>query len=241
MNKTKQTALLFGLLAPFLWQGIQAAPVAGQTIEVGQNVKPNQKSKNMKKIEMPVLPYAENALEPVISQQTINFHYGKHLQNYVNTLNALIEGSELEGQAIETIVAKAPEGPIFNNAGQVLNHAIYFLQFQAPTSNNAPTGRLAEAIDAAFGSFDEFKKQFHQAALTVFGSGWAWLSQDAEGKLVITKEANGSNPVRHGLTPLYGLDVWEHAYYLDYQNRRADHITASWDIVNWDAVAARLK
>lgn len=241
MNRITKTALLCGLLAPLFQQGIQAAPPPSQAQETQSSIKPNKKNEIMKKITMPQLPYAENALEPVISQQTISFHYGKHLVNYVNTLNTLIEGTDLEGQDIETIVKKAPEGPVFNNAGQVLNHAIYFLQFQAPKAGNAPTGRLAEAINAAFGSFDEFKAQFSQAALTVFGSGWAWLSQDADGKLVITKEANGSNPVRHGLTPLFGLDVWEHAYYLDYQNRRADHIAATWDIVNWNDVASRLK
>lgn len=192
-------------------------------------------------IQMPVLPYATNALEPVISQQTIEFHYGKHLQNYVNTLNQLIAGTELEGKSLTDIVKAAPEGPVFNNAGQSLNHAIYFGQFQAPQTNNAPTGRLAEAIAAEFGSFEDFKKEFTQAAATLFGSGWAWLSQEPSGKLVITKEANAGNPVRHGNTPLLGIDVWEHAYYLDYQNRRVDHLAAVWDIINWADVESRLQ
>lgn len=193
------------------------------------------------KIEMPKLAYATTALEPVISEQTINFHYGKHLQNYVNTLSSLVKDTEWDGKSVEEIVKGAPEGPIFNNAGQVLNHALYFEQFRAPRHNNLPEGRILNAINDAFGNFDNFKAQFTQAATTLFGSGWAWLSQQADGKLVITKEANSSNPLRHGLTPLYGLDVWEHAYYLDFQNRRADHVAASWDIIDWEKVEGRLK
>ena len=201
----------------------------------------NLKDKDMMKIEMPKLAYVTTALEPVISEQTINFHYGKHLQNYVNTLASLVKDTEWDGKSVEEIVKGAPEGPIFNNAGQVLNHALYFEQFRAPRHNNLPEGRILNAINDAFGNFDNFKAQFTQAATTLFGSGWAWLSQQADGKLVITKETNGSNPLRHGLTPLYGLDVWEHAYYLDFQNRRADHVAASWDIVDWEKVAGRLK
>lgn len=192
------------------------------------------------KIEMPTLPYATNALEPVISEQTINFHYGKHLQNYVNTLTSLVKDTEWADKSVEDIVKGAPDGPLFNNSGQVLNHALYFSQFRSPRQNNQPEGRLLEAINTSFGSFENFKAQFTQAATTLFGSGWAWLAQQEDGKLVITKEANGGNPVRQGLKPIYGLDVWEHAYYLDFQNRRADHIAASWDIVDWDVVAARL-
>lgn len=192
------------------------------------------------KIEMPTLPYATNALEPVISEQTINFHYGKHLQNYVNTLTSLVKDTEWADKSVEDIVKGAPDGPLFNNAGQVLNHVLYFSQFRSPRQNNQPEGRLLEAINTSFGSFENFKAQFTQAATTLFGSGWAWLAQQEDGKLVITKEANGGNPVRQGLKPIYGLDVWEHAYYLDFQNRRADHIAASWDIVDWDVVAGRL-
>ena len=190
---------------------------------------------------MPILPYAPNALEPVISEQTINYHYGKHLQNYVNALKTLVQGTDLEQKSLTDIVREAPEGAIFNNAGQTLNHAYYFLQFRAPIANNAPSGRLLDAINAKFGSFDAFKKEFGQAAATLFGSGWAWLSQDEKGDLVITKEANAGNPLRSGYNPLFGLDVWEHAYYLDYQNRRVDHIQAVWDIVDWEVVASRLK
>ncbi|WP_311442805.1 superoxide dismutase [Hoylesella enoeca] len=192
-------------------------------------------------IQMPQLPYAPNALEPIISEQTINFHYGKHLQNYVNTLNNLIKGTELEGKSVEEIVKVAPEGPVFNNAGQVLNHTLYFTQFKSPVSENVPQGKIAEAINASFGDFETFKKEFTQAAVSLFGSGWAWLSQDQSGKLVITKEPNGGNPLRSGLNPLMGIDVWEHAYYLDYQNRRPDHIAAVWDIIDWEVVGKRMQ
>ncbi|MDR0658482.1 MAG: superoxide dismutase [Mediterranea sp.] len=190
--------------------------------------------------EMPKLPYADNALEPVISQQTIQFHYGKHLQTYVNNLNNLVSGTEFEGKTVEQIVASAPDGAIFNNAGQVLNHALYFTQFTPDQRSAEPTGELAEAIIRDFGSFAEFKKKFNEASVTLFGAGWSWLAADKDGKLHITKEANGSNPVRAGLTPLLGFDVWEHAYYLDYQNRRADHIEALWKIIDWDVVEKRL-
>lgn len=192
-------------------------------------------------ITMPTLPYAPNALEPVISEQTINFHYGKHLQNYVNTLNTLIQGTEFEGKSVEEIVKTAPDGPIFNNAGQTLNHTYYFLQFKSPVKGNEPTGKIAEVLVRDFGSVENFKKEFTQAAATLFGSGWAWLSQDKDGKLVITKEANAGNPLRHGNNPLLGIDVWEHAYYLDYQNRRADHLAALWDIIDWKVVEGLLK
>lgn len=192
-------------------------------------------------IQMPQLPYAPNALEPVISEQTINFHYGKHLQNYVNTLNNLIKATELEGKSVEEIVKVAPEGPVFNNAGQVLNHTLYFTQFKSPVSENVPQGKIAEAINSSFGDFETFKKEFTQAAVSLFGSGWAWLSQDQNGKLVITKEPNGGNPLRSGLNPLMCIDVWEHAYYLDYQNRRPDHIAAVWDIIDWEVVGKRMQ
>lgn len=189
---------------------------------------------------MPVLTYAVNALEPVISESTINFHFGKHLQTYVTNLNNLVPGTAFEGKTLEEIVATAPDGPIFNNAGQVLNHTLYFLQFTPKPQSLEPTGKLAEAIEKQWGSFDEFKKEFSAAAIGLFGSGWAWLSADKAGKLIITKEANGSNPLRAGLTPLLCFDVWEHAYYLDYQNKRADHIAALWNIIDWNIVNRRL-
>lgn len=190
--------------------------------------------------EMPRLPYAHNALEPVISEKTIDFHYGKHLQTYVDKLNELVPGTEYEGKTVEEIVATAPDGAIFNNAGQVLNHKLYFLQFTPNQRRNAPTGRLAEAINRDFGSFDNFKKEFNKASTDIFGSGWSWLAVDNSGKLHITKEANGSNPVRSGLKPLMGFDVWEHAYYLDYQNKRAEHVEKLWQIIDWEVVESRL-
>lgn len=189
--------------------------------------------------EMPKLPYANDALEPVISQQTLNFHYGKHLQTYVNNLNTLVPGTEFENKSLEAIVAAAPDGGIFNNAGQVLNHTLYFLQFASRPSHQTPQGKLSESIDRDFGSFENFKKEFSSAAVSLFGSGWAWLSADKEGKLHITKEPNGSNPLRNGLIPLLCFDVWEHAYYLDYQNRRADHLNALWNIIEWEVIEQR--
>lgn len=189
------------------------------------------------KFELPKLPYALNELEPVISKKTMELHYGKHLQTYVNNLNKFVEGSKFADSDLETIV-KESDGAVFNNAGQVLNHTIYFLSFK-PKGGGKPTGKLAAAIDAQWGSFDAFRKEFNEAAVSLFGSGWAWLSKDAAGKLVITKEANGSNPVAHGLTPILGFDVWEHAYYVDYENRRAEHVDAIWNILDWEAIGAR--
>lgn len=181
-----------------------------------------------------------DALEPVISRETMEYHYGKHYQNYVNTLLGLVKDTELASLSLEEIVVRAPEGPVFNNAGQSLNHALYFSQFKAPVAGNAPAGKLAERLIESFGSLEAFKGEFNKAALTLFGSGWAWLSEDKDGKLVISQERNGSNPVRNGLNPLLGVDVWEHAYYLDYRNRRIEHVEALWDIIDWDVVASRL-
>jgi Fe-Mn family superoxide dismutase len=184
------------------------------------------------------LPYAPEALEPVISKETIAFHYGKHLAGYVNNLNGLLEGSPLAGLSLEEIVCKATGG-ILNNAGQILNHNMYFGQFKVPQAGNKPTGQLAEAIVRDFGSFEAFKEEFQKAGATLFGSGWVWLSADKDGKLVITQETNAANPIQKGLKPLLTFDVWEHAYYLDYQNRRADHLAALWDIVDWKVVEKR--
>ncbi|MBO7428872.1 MAG: superoxide dismutase [Paludibacteraceae bacterium] len=190
------------------------------------------------KFELMTLPYAANALEPVISQQTIAFHHGKHLQAYVNNLNALLPGSGFEETPLVEIVKKSTGG-IFNNAGQILNHELYFGQFRPAKADNQPTGNIANAITRDFGSFDAFKEEFQKKGATLFGSGWVWLSADANGKLVITQEANAANPVQKGLNPLLTFDVWEHAYYLDYQNRRPDHLAALWSIIDWQVVEQR--
>ena len=191
------------------------------------------------KFELMTLPYASDALEPVIGAATLGFHHGKHLAAYVNNLNALLPGSGLENLPLEDVVVKATGG-LLNNAGQQLNHNLYFGQFMAPKANNRPTGELAAAIDAAFGSFEAFQDAFVKAGAGLFGSGWVWLSADGDGKLVITQEPNAANPVQRGLRPLMTMDVWEHAYYLDYQNRRPDHLSALWQIIDWDVVASRM-
>jgi len=193
----------------------------------------------MKKFELIKLPYEANALEPVISKETLGFHHGKHLQGYVNNLNAAIEGTAFENLPLEEIV-KTAEGGMRNNAGQTLNHNLYFTQFRAPKADNKPVGIIAELIEKQFGSFEAFKDEFAKKGATLFGSGWVWLSINPDGKLIITQETNAGNPVQSGLRPLLTFDVWEHAYYLDYQNRRPDHLAALWQIVNWDVVNERL-
>jgi Fe-Mn family superoxide dismutase len=201
------------------------------------NGQETAKNENDMKFELVKLPYAVDALEPVISKQTIEFHHGKHLQTYVNNLNNMIQGTKFENAELETIV-KESDGAIFNNAGQILNHNLYFTQF-SPNGGGKPSGKLAAALVAAYGSFENFQKEFETAGAGLFGSGWVWLAEDKDGKLSITKEANGSNPVVKGLKPLLGFDVWEHAYYLDYQNRRADHLKELWKIVDWTVVESR--
>ena len=190
------------------------------------------------KFELMPLPYASDALEPVISANTLGFHHGKHLAAYVNNLNAALPGSGLEGLSLEEIVLNTPGG-MHNNAGQILNHNLYFTQFRAPVADNRPTGRLAQVIDEEFGSFEAFKELFAKTGATLFGSGWVWLSADKEGNLKITQEPNAANPIQHGLRPLLTMDVWEHAYYLDYQNRRPDHLAALWQIIDWDVIEER--
>ena len=192
----------------------------------------------MGKFSLMVLPYEAAALEPVISKETIGFHHGKHLAGYVNNLNGLLEGSPLADLPLEEIVMKS-EGGVLNNAGQILNHNLYFGQFCAPKADNQPTGKFAEAIVRDFGSFESFKEEFQKKGATLFGSGWVWLSADKEGKLVITQETNAVNPVQKGLKPLLTFDVWEHAYYLDYQNRRPDHLAALWQIIDWTVIEQR--
>ena len=192
----------------------------------------------MKKIELMALPYAQDALEPVISKETIAFHHGKHLAAYVNNLNGLLPGSSFEEVTLEEIVLKATGG-MLNNAGQILNHELYFGQFSGKPGKSAPAGELAEAIVRDFGSFEAFKEEFQKKGATLFGSGWVWLSADKDGKLVITQETNAANPVQKGFKPLLTFDVWEHAYYLDYQNRRPDHLAALWQIVDWEVIEKR--
>jgi Fe-Mn family superoxide dismutase len=186
------------------------------------------------------LPYQQEALDPVISAQTLSFHHGKHLQAYVDNLNKLLPGSEYEGMSLEDIVKNAPAGAIFNNAGQILNHELYFKQFRAVSdAAHEPTGALAAQIIKQWGSFDAFKTDFESKGVSLFGSGWVWLSAEADGTLVITQEPGASNPIAKGLTPLLTFDVWEHAYYLDYQNRRAAHLTALWQIIDWQVIQRR--
>lgn len=192
----------------------------------------------MGKFELMALPYAPEALEPVISRETIGFHHGKHLAAYVNNLNALLPDSGFENVTLEEIVCKS-NGGVLNNAGQILNHELYFAQFSGRPTKTEPTGALAKAIVRDFGSFEAFKEEFQKKGATLFGSGWVWLSADKDGKLVITQETNAANPVQKGLRPLLTFDVWEHAYYLDYQNRRPDHLAALWAIIDWEVIGQR--
>ena len=188
--------------------------------------------------ELPKLPYAMNALEPFISQKTLEFHYGKHHLAYVNNLNKLIVGTEFENATLEEIVMRAAGG-IFNNGAQVWNHTFYW-NCMKPQGGGEPGGKLHDAIVKNFGSFAEFKEKFSNAAATLFGSGWAWLVRKEDGTLEITQESNAGNPMKAGKTPLLTCDVWEHAYYLDKQNLRPNYIADFWQLVDWDAVAARL-
>lgn len=185
------------------------------------------------------LPYALDSLDPVLSAETLAIHHGKHLGAYVTNLNAALPGSGFEGLSLEEIVAKAPEGKIFNNAGQILNHNLYFLQFTPTPVLEGPTGKLKEAIDNTFGSFEEFKKTFTSQGAALFGSGWIWLAEDAEGSLVIKQYSNAGNPVADGLKPILTFDVWEHAYYVDYRNRRPDYLGAIWNILDWNVISNR--
>jgi Fe-Mn family superoxide dismutase len=189
------------------------------------------------KFELPPLPYAIDALEPHISKTTLEYHHGKHHQAYVNNVNKLIPGTEFENADLETIIKKA-DGGIFNNGAQVWNHTFYFNQF-SPSGGGEPAGALAEAINKSFGSFEAFKDEFSKAAATLFGSGWAWLVKKDDGSLEIVKESNAGNPIRNGLTPVLTCDVWEHAYYLDKQNKRPDYIADFWKIVDWKLVGDR--
>lgn len=184
---------------------------------------------------LPELPYAKTALAPHISAETLDYHYGKHHQTYVTNLNNLIPGTEFEKMSLEEIVIKS-SGGIFNNAAQIWNHTFYWHSL-SPQGGGAPTGALGDAINKAFGSFEEFKKTFTQTALTTFGSGWAWLVKNKDGSLAIVSTSNAACPLTAGQKPLLTCDVWEHAYYIDYRNARANYVTAFWNLVNWDFAA----
>ena len=186
--------------------------------------------------ELPALPYANDALEPHISAETISFHYGKHHQTYVTNLNNLVLGTEFEGLSLEDIITKA-SGGIFNNAAQIWNHTFYWNGLTA-NSQGAPSGDLAAAIDTTFGSFDEFKAKFATSCATNFGSGWTWLVKNTDGSIEIVNTSNAGCPLTAGQTPLLTCDVWEHAYYIDYRNARPKYVESFWALVNWDFVAA---
>ena len=193
---------------------------------------------------LPELPYANDALEPHIDARTMEIHHSKHHQAYINNVNAALEGSDLANQSIEDLmrglssVPAAIQAAVRNNGGGHANHSLFWT-ILTPGGGGAPAGALGAAIDAACGSFESFKEQFSKAAATRFGSGWAWLSVAADGKLVVESTANQDTPLSEGRTPILGLDVWEHAYYLNYQNRRPDYVAAFWSVVNWDEVARR--
>ncbi|NDV65301.1 superoxide dismutase [Bacteroides sp. 224] len=189
------------------------------------------------KFELPQLPYALDALEPSISKKTLEFHWGKHHQAYVNNLNNLIPGTKFENADLETMIREA-DGGIFNNAAQVWNHTFYF-ESLSPNASKEPKGALAEAINKNFGSLNEFKEQFAKLGGSLFGSGWTWLVKKADGSLAITQESNAGNPLRSGDAPLMTCDVWEHAYYLDYQNRRPDYLKEFWDVLDWKVIEKR--
>ena len=187
--------------------------------------------------ELPALPYAQDALAPHISAETLEFHYGKHHQTYVTNLNNLVPGTEFEGLSLEDIICKAPAGGIFNNAAQIWNHTFYWNSL-SPNGGGAPTGALADAINSAFGSFDEFKAKFATSAATNFGSGWTWLVKNADGSVAIANTSNAGCPLTDGVTPLMTCDVWEHAYYIDYRNARPKYLESFWNLTNWEFASA---
>jgi len=184
--------------------------------------------------QLPELPYPKNGLAPHISEETLEYHYGKHHQAYVTNLNNLIAGTEFENASLEDIIRKA-DGGIFNNGAQVFNHTFYW-NCLSPNGGDNPGGALAEAIDKSFGSFDAFKEIFSKTAVTTFGSGWAWLVKKADGSLDIISTSNAGNPIRDDYTPLLTCDVWEHAYYVDYRNARPKYVEMFWNLVNWKFV-----
>lgn len=187
--------------------------------------------------KLPDLPFSLDALEPAISRETLEYHYGKHHNTYVTNLNKLIVGTEFEHAPLEDIIMKA-SGGLFNNAAQVYNHTFYW-NCLAPNAGGEPGGKLAEAIRQTFGSFSDFKEKFSQVAVSTFGSGWAWLVKDAQGNLEIVSTGNADNPLTAGKTPLLTCDVWEHAYYIDYRNARPSYVEKFWDLINWNFVASQ--
>lgn len=189
---------------------------------------------------LPELGYQLTDLAPMMSQQTLSYHYGKHFQTYIDNLNRMVNGSHFEGLNIEDVVRKAPEGPMANNAGQVLNHQLFFEQFLPAKNAKMPSGDLLFLIEQSFGSFGKMREAMDNAAKQLFGSGWVWLTINAEGKMQVLSLPNGDNPLRHGLKPLLTIDLWEHAYYLDYQNRKDKYLENFWLLVNWHVVSKRL-
>ena len=188
---------------------------------------------------LPELPYAKDALEPHISSETLDFHYGKHHATYVVKLNGLIGGTEFSNSSLEEIVKKASAGPVFNNAAQIWNHTFYWNSL-SPNGGGEPTGDLLEALNKAFGSVDAFKEQFTDSAVNNFGSSWTWLVKNTDGSLAIVNTSNAACPLTDGATPLLTCDLWEHAYYIDYRNARPDYLKAFWSLVNWDFAASNL-
>lgn len=189
---------------------------------------------------LPELGYQLTDLAPMMSLQTLSCHYGKHFQTYIDNLNRMVNGSHFEGLNIEDVVRKAPEGPMANNAGQVLNHQLFFEQFLPAKNAKMPSGDLLFLIEQSFGSFGKMREAMDNAAKQLFGSGWVWLTINAEGKMQVLSLPNGDNPLRHGLKPLLTIDLWEHAYYLDYQNRKDKYLENFWLLVNWHVVSKRL-
>ncbi|MBD5194205.1 MAG: superoxide dismutase [Bacteroides sp.] len=189
------------------------------------------------KFTKPRLPYSPSDLEPIISAATVDYHYGKHEQAYIDNLNRLIEGTEYADMPLEEII-KNSDGPLFNNASQAWNHIFYFFQFN-PNGQKEPSGNLADQIANQFGSFDELKKKIEEAGASLFGSGWVWLSTDNSGNLYITQGKNAENPLTNGLQPILVIDVWEHAYYLDYQNRRPEYLKRIWELIDWNVIESR--
>lgn len=197
----------------------------------------------MKQFILPKLPYALDGLEPMLSKETLEYHYGKHHGAYITNLNGLIAGTDFENMSVEEIIARAEAGPIFNNSAQAYNHTFYWYGMSPPVAGdnlNAPTGQVLAALKEFFGDFDTFKTQFSEIALKHFGSGWAWLYKNKDGKIEMKGMHDADTPIKNGDTPLLALDVWEHAYYIDYRNKRADYISAFWQLVDWNFVQKRL-